>query len=294
MKSVAASPLLDLRQTLGQRHLGTWSVDHAGNPVVVSIRQSETHADEDGSSRLNHFGIHDLGGLQPRVIELPPSKQNYPPLVQPLGTNQWLTVSPRAGTGEEANAQIVGPTGDALGTFRAGNGIEDLQTTASGDIWISYFDEGVFRGDGFGQAGLVCLDDTGQLRFSFNEVAPRANLPPIYDCYALNVSSDDDVWLHYYEAFPLVHLHRREATSIFGDLPVDGGHALAINGQQVLLAGVAGDEIWFFSIGSRVAEQLTPVDAAGLPLHPQSPTARGSRLYFSDRDALWAIDLTDL
>jgi hypothetical protein len=56
-----------------------------------------------------------------------------------------------------------------------------------GAIWNSYFDEGVFRGDDLGQAGLVCLDDAGQLQFSFNDVATMANLPPIYDCYALNV-----------------------------------------------------------------------------------------------------------
>ena len=126
---------------------------------------------------------------------------------------------------------------------------------------------------------------------SFNEVATATNLPPIYDCYALNVTSDADVWLHYYDAFPLVHLHDRQPTFTYRDLPVRGGHALAVDAGRVLLAGVAGEEIWCFSVGSPDAEQLTPLDPTGLPLHPRSPAGRGFRLYFTDRDALWAIDL---
>jgi hypothetical protein len=126
-------------------------------------------------------------------------------------------VTPRVGTlGDPNNAQIVDVSGDVLEAFHAGDGVEDVQTTGSGEIWISYFDEGIFRGDDLGQGGLVCLDDAGRQRFSFNQLATAADLPPIYDCYALNVASDDDVWLHYYDAFQLVHLHKLEATSIDG------------------------------------------------------------------------------
>jgi hypothetical protein len=138
------------------------------------------------------------------------------------------------------------------------------------------------------------LDHAGQLRFAFNEVAIAANLPPIHDCYALNVTGDDDAWLHYYDAFPLVHLHDRQVSSSYRDLPVQGGHALAVNREQILLAGIAGEEIWSFSVGSPVAEQLTPVHSTGLPLHPRNATGRASRRFFSDRDKLWAIDLAEL
>jgi hypothetical protein len=122
--------------------------------------------------------------------------------------------------------------------------------------------------------------------------ANAANLPPIYDCYALNVTTDDDVWLHYFDAFPLVHLHDARPTSIYRGLPVRRGHALAVYGGgfswQALLARRSG---LFDRLDS--CQPVAPFGTAGLPLPPQ-PDWKGLSLYLTDRDALWAIDLAVL
>ncbi len=98
---------------------------------------------------------------------------------------------------------------DAHGSVRTildlGDASEDLQTTAEGRIWVSYFDEGIFGG-GLGTQGLICFDGAGVPIFQFREFAEKNDLPPIYDCYAMNVAGNGDVWLNYYSTFPLVHL----------------------------------------------------------------------------------------
>jgi hypothetical protein len=99
---------------------------------------------------------------------------------------------------------------DSFGRIRTslnlGDASEDLQTTAEGQIWVSYFDEGVFGG-GVGRQGLVCFDGAGVPVFQYGDFADNNGLPPIYDCYALNVAGNNDVWLNYHNEFPLVHLH---------------------------------------------------------------------------------------
>ena len=61
-------------------------------------------------------------------------------------------------------------------------------------VWVSYFDEGVFRGSsglGSGPPALGRYDAEGVQRFNFN----AANEWMIADCYAFNVVSDEEVWL---------------------------------------------------------------------------------------------------
>ena len=56
------------------------------------------------------------------------------------------------------------------------------------------------------------------------EFQPEGELNWICDCYALNVASEQDVWLHYYTQFPLVLLHDRKIRSAW-QMPVRGSDA---------------------------------------------------------------------
>lgn len=110
----------------------------------------------------------------------------------------WILCEARGGCAVIYNAQ-----GKALGTLDLGDAIKDVLATAGGKIWVSYFDEGVY-GRGTGNQGAVCFDSSGRVILKYFEFAEPLGLPFVDDCYAINVVSEDEVWLSYYSDFPLV------------------------------------------------------------------------------------------
>ncbi len=71
---------------------------------------------------------------------------------------------------------------------------------------MSYFDEGVYGGGPGSQQGIVCFNSSGQQIFKYFDFAEENSLPFIADCYAINLVSEDEVWLSYYSEFPLVSI----------------------------------------------------------------------------------------
>ncbi len=134
----------------------------------------------------------------------------------------------------EKNGRVYTLDGLFTREILLGDGIESIQVTSKGMIWTSYFDEGIFGNYGWdkpvGASGLVARDALGEILYEFQ---PTAGLDSICDCYALNVASDDDVWLYYYTEFPLVHVHRNQIKSVW-NMPLRGSHAFAISGSHAL------------------------------------------------------------
>lgn len=128
------------------------------------------------------------------------------PFVQPLPNEEILIVGARCRYGSdgnhEKNATVYDPDGTIRRQFVLGDGINGVQTTTDGMIWVSYFDEGVCGNLGWdkpiGAAGLVCFDSTGQIAWEFQ---PPAGVDVITDCYAFNVAKDS-VWACYYTRIP--------------------------------------------------------------------------------------------
>ena len=84
------------------------------------------------------------------------------PSVQPLPNGEVLLVGARCHYRKgdpEQNAIVCSPEGEIVRSFVLGDGINDVQTTSDGMIWVSYFDEGVFGNYGWdkpmGASGLV-------------------------------------------------------------------------------------------------------------------------------------------
>lgn len=80
------------------------------------------------------------------------------PTVQPLPGDRVLVVGARCRWlpgGPERNAVVYGPDGAVLGERTLGDGIEHVLTSRRGEVWVGYFDEGVYgnRGRGFGGGG---------------------------------------------------------------------------------------------------------------------------------------------
>jgi hypothetical protein len=145
--------------------------------------------------------------------------------VQPFGDG-WLLGEVRGG-----NTQIFDRTmNHIVRTLDLGDASNQIQTTENGQIWVSYFDEGVF-GNGIGKEGLVCFDSEGRANFKYAEFADKFNLPSIDDCYALNVDKNE-VWVCYYSDFPLVHLKDFALAGLWKDWASTS--ALAIRDQLIV------------------------------------------------------------
>jgi hypothetical protein len=157
--------------------------------------------------------------------------------VQPL-EDELLLVCGRSwyknANDSEKNGRVYTLDGLFAREILLGDGIESVQTTSRGVIWTSYFDEGIFGNYGWnnpiGASGLVAWNAMGEKLYEFQA---SDGLDSICDCYALNVASDEDVWLYYYTEFPLVHLHRNQIKSVW-NMPLRGSHAFAISGNHAL------------------------------------------------------------
>ncbi len=110
-----------------------------------------------------------------------------------------------------------------------------------GNIWVGYFDEGVYGNYGWGGAGdaapvgasgLVCFDARGQKE---SEYCPVPGLDVISDVYALNVFGDE-AWAYYYTDFPLVRIASDRKVTVW-TTDTTGARAFAISKGAVLLFG---------------------------------------------------------
>lgn len=165
--------------------------------------------------------------VRTRITDLP---LEYP-LVQPMPEGQILIVDPRCDS--DPNAILYDAEGRQLMAATFGDGIEHVLTTASGNVWVGYFDEGVFGDDGWGEAGLARFGPDLQRQWRF---------PPgsISDCYALNVDGED-AWTCYYTDFPVARVHQDRVTE-WSNQDTRGARALAVSGDTVaLFGGYPGD-----------------------------------------------------
>jgi hypothetical protein len=98
--------------------------------------------------------------------------------------------------GPEQNALFVDWKGNVERRFTLGDGINDLRVAADGDVWASYFDEGVFGNYGWGRPGPAPLGQSGLVRFDprgealFTCDAETAGTDSICDAYAMNMADD--------------------------------------------------------------------------------------------------------
>jgi len=166
------------------------------------------------------------------------------PHVQPLPNGEILLVGARCYFRDgdpEKNAMVYSREGKLLRQFVLGDGINDVQTTSDGKIWVSYFDEGVFGNFGWkeplGASGLICFDANGVVEWKFT---PPEGFDFICDCYALNVAKDA-VWACYYTDFPLVRIDAIRQVRGWNN-NVGGANALVTDGKKVLLWGGYGDK----------------------------------------------------
>jgi hypothetical protein len=223
------------------------------------------------------------------------------PRVQPLPGDEVLVVGSRcmnSASGPEENASVYGADGDKLRSFTLGDGIQDVQTTASGDIWVSYFDEGVYGNYGWdqplGHSGLMRFDGTGGAVWRYDPPDPQR---PIDDCYALDVGSDS-TWACYYSDFPVVRIQGDEIRMWQNE--VSGAHAIAATDGAVLFVGGYQENASRVVLARLGAESTDPIATFelrtpdGLVLREASAIGRGPVLHVFNGPDWFRVDLRTL
>lgn len=240
-----------------------------------------------------------------RVIDIEDLSLAHP-MAQPLPDGCIVIAGARCRfrDGEaERNAVVVGPDGTVQSELTLGDGIQDVQTSPGGSIWVSYFDEGVFGNYGWGRdersrpvgsSGLVRFGVDGGVQWEFQ---PPAGHDIICDCYALNVDGET-AWAYYYTDFPLARVEagrvRAWATG------VRGARAVAVAGDRVLFAGgyrgQAG-RVLVGRFGDDAVEDLVPIVIevpGGQPWTTMAAMGHGSTLHLYWDGAWFAADLRAL
>jgi hypothetical protein len=230
------------------------------------------------------------------------------PAVQLLPHDEILIVGQRCRFSpdrsiKEDNAYVFGWDGVERRHFMLGDAIEDVQVDKDGEIWVSYFDEGVFGRVMWGggdhppaASGLIAVDGLGHIQWRYQ--APD-NVDGIDDCYALNVA-EGATWVYYYSAFPLVRIGPDREIAVWRT-DVTGARAIAVGEGRVLLVdaywGLRTDAVLFGFGGDALQNprNLALLRPGGDPLErPTTMVGRGPTLHVFDGPRWYQLDIRTL
>lgn len=87
--------------------------------------------------------------------------------------------------------------GRKIKEFLVGDAVQVCEIDEKANLWIGYFDEGIFSEDPLSQQGLVSFSNTGHPLYLFNEISESNQVPHIDECYAA-CSTGESIWVCYY------------------------------------------------------------------------------------------------
>lgn len=168
------------------------------------------------------------------------------PRIGAFASGDFLIASARCKFAErraELNATIYSPSGSPLNQICLGDGIEDIAISEDAQIWVSYFDEGVFGNFGWGGEDAPCIGAPGLVRFDTHGKQTwqySEGFHCIDDCYSMTLTNDE-VWLCFYSDFPIARVNTHGKVR-FWENPIAGARAIAVDGDRVLLFGGYGKD----------------------------------------------------
>lgn len=258
------------------------------------------------------IAIHDETHV--RTIEITDETRAFP-RVALLNNDEILLAGTRCrrfadGT-HELNGHVYGPDGRLRREFLLGDGIEHIATDVRGEIWVGYFDEGVFgnygwggmttgdvREDPVGWPGLVRFEADGKMTWRYE---PPDGIGTIDDCYALNVGADA-TWACYYSYFPLVRIN--PDGSVRGwTTEASGVRAIACDDERAALFGGYKGKRTQCTLARLGAGELTHAESIELVLPQGRPISeddlgfvfgQGDTLHFFIDDEWMTMSLSDL
>jgi hypothetical protein len=214
--------------------------------------------------------------------------------VQPLPEGRVLLAAARARSGE-ANAEVWTGSGELLYRGQFGDAIEDVLTTPSGKVWVSYFDEAM-GGRGPEGHGLARFNSDLTVDWLY---PLHSGLPRISDCYALNVAAETAYFCPYTE-FHILSATGSQVTD-WGPSPSRFAHHLLRRGPDLALISGFGPEYDVATMlrispedPPRSGAQCRIVLADGMEAHGLRYIARGGELHAFIRSTWYHTDLDSL
>lgn len=226
------------------------------------------------------------------------------PVFDQLPDNRWIIANSRCEPGER-NARLLSASGEVVGRLSLGDGIEHVQVDSAGNIWVAYFDEGIFGSYDLGGAqplgapGLVMYDVQGEVGWAH---AAASGSTGINDCGALNVAGDD-VWCAFYgdpenATYPVMRL--RGGREDLWRTPLRLVDAIAVDGELVAAISQRLHEpckVSIIELSGRHGGVRAEADLATVGIGDSAPDAvfgRGSRLHALRGGKWFSWDVAEL
>jgi hypothetical protein len=179
-----------------------------------------------------------------QIIEVDaPSSWQFP-VVQAMPDGGALIAKIRCGRRDgllEHNARHIDSTGQLVRSATLGDGIEHMLTDSLGNVWVGFFDEGIYGDVGWEDEGhgSIPIGGPGLLRFDRNlslawSYSRHETNHDIDDCYALNVS-DEAVFTCAYSDFVIAKIVAGEIE--YWPNEIAGARAILVNGNSCALVG---------------------------------------------------------
>ena len=196
---------------------------------------------------------------------------------------------------------------DAQGKLKTqilvGDGVKELFVDDAERVWVSYFDEGIFGNNGWGQRGAEPVGASGLNVFSSNSEILWRYIPPtenlrIDDCYSLNVF-DRGAYIYSYSAFPVCKIDEQYSVKSW-KTDLAGCTNLVVFDNYVLLRSAYGDQRNVAYFGCCEAGALRIINKIELTLPPGSQVgngqfvSRGASIYYFDDEAWFRGDIKSL
>ena len=245
-KNLPLFSIIDLNQLRRENHLeGTEVTDffteRDGKVYLLMEQPSETQGKDWLSTPSTYTAVEiQLDWAEQRVLEttlfplgLLKFQFHY---LRPAG-DHFLLLGARCAyreNGPDQNAWIASRDGAVLSRFCLGDGIQDCVVKKDGTIITSYFDEGVFGNYGWdeplGACGLIAWTSEGTPLWKNENYS-------IYDCYAISLDEEENLWFYYYDEFRLVRTNFKE--DFVFELPIEGSGAFSVapSGNTFLFQG---------------------------------------------------------
>ena len=217
-----------------------------------------------------------------------------------VGDN-FLLLGARSAYGEggpDQNAWIVSRDGVVQSRFCLGDGIQNCAVKADGTIITGYFDEGVFGNYGWadpgstygyvppiGEWGLIAWTPAGTPLWKNEKYS-------IYDCYAISLDEEENLWFYYYDEFQLVRTDFKD--DLVFDLPLKGSGAFSVaaSGERFLFQGGYQKHNKFYFLtrqGDRLGQKQEAIPTCdGSRVAVERCSLLGSRmLFFGENGVLY-------
>jgi hypothetical protein len=192
--------------------------------------------------------LHYRNGGWVRALKV--EEESLRPQVQVLADGSVLVVGANSrrdvfAATAELNATIYASDGVIRRQFLVGDGVADVRVAASGEIWVSYVEEGIMGDfgrmgwgrlsphlwiDPIGTPGLVRFDSSGTVTYEF---VPPDGFSVMSDCYALNAWGAE-AWSSYHPDFAVVRSNLDGSVAGWST-GLSGIDALAVEGDRILL-----------------------------------------------------------